>query len=135
MSLLFGHRPYVGWRVVLTEGWKLHNSRCGDVLSSWAPTMSEMALQCSGWWHSSGDGRAGPTVTEETCSTGPTLRRRPVRARGRRPYPFRGFRRPLSRGAACQPYGSGWHIVTGPPAWLPYSARDGLTGGGGVVGV
>jgi hypothetical protein len=63
----------------------------GDVLSSQAPTATGMVLQYSGWWHNSGDGRIGPTVTEETRSTGPTSRRRLARARDRRPYPFRGF--------------------------------------------
>jgi hypothetical protein len=65
-SLLFGRRPCVSSRVGLTKGWRLHSSGCGDVLSSWAPTVLGMVLQCSGWWNNGGDGRKGPTVTEET---------------------------------------------------------------------
>jgi hypothetical protein len=108
-NLLFGRHPYASSRVGLTEGWRLHNSGCGDVLSSWAPTAPGMVLQCSGWWCSGGDGRTGSMVMEETRSTGLTSRCRPVWARGRRPHPFRGFRHPLSRGAVRRPYGSGWH--------------------------
>jgi hypothetical protein len=70
-------------------------------------------------------------VTEETRSAGLTSRRRPVRVRGRRPYPFRGFYRPLSRGGvqAIQEWATQCHGVdTGLLAQLPYSARDGLTG-------
>jgi hypothetical protein len=59
-----------------------------------------------------GDGCIGPELMEETCSTGPTSRRRPARARGRLTYLFRGSRRPLSRGATQGPYRSGWHSVT-----------------------
>jgi hypothetical protein len=59
-----------------------------NVLSSWVPTASGMVLQCSGWWRSGGDGRTGPMVTEKTCLTGPTSRRRPVRVRDMRSYPF-----------------------------------------------
>jgi hypothetical protein len=84
----------------------------GDVLSSRAPTAPRMALRCPGWEHNGGDGRTGSELMEETRSTGPTSRRRPARARGRLPYPFQGFRRPLSRGAACTPYGSGRHSAT-----------------------
>jgi hypothetical protein len=40
-----------------------------------------MVAQRRGWPHR-------PMMTEETCSTGPTSRRRPVRERGRRLYPY-----------------------------------------------
>jgi hypothetical protein len=93
----FGRRPYADSRVQLTGGRKVHSSRRGGVLSSRALTASGMGLQCPGWRRGSGDGRTGPIMTEETRLTGPTSRRRPRRARGRRPSPFRGFRRPLSR--------------------------------------
>jgi hypothetical protein len=115
----FGHRPYADSRVQLMEGRRMRSCRCGDVLSSRAPTTHGMVLQCSGWWHNGGDGRTGPVVTEETRSNGLTSRRRPVRARGRRPYPFRGFRRPLSRGAA---YGSGRHSGTELTPAFPHSS-------------
>jgi hypothetical protein len=59
-------------------GWKSYNSGCGDVLSSRAPVVLGMALQCLGWWHSDGDGRTGPEVTEETCSAGLTSRHCPA---------------------------------------------------------
>jgi hypothetical protein len=73
--------------------------------------------RCRGWRGSARDGsiaagRTGPELAEETCSTSPTSWRCPMRARGRRTYPFRGFRRPLSRGAVCRPYVSGLHSVT-----------------------
>jgi hypothetical protein len=45
----FGRRPYADLRVQLTEGRRMHNYGCGDVLSSRAPTASGMVLQCSGW--------------------------------------------------------------------------------------
>jgi hypothetical protein len=106
----------------LTEGWRSHNNGCGDVLSSWAPTTPGMVLQCSGWQYNGGDGRTGLELVEETNSTSPTSRRCPVRARGRCPYPFRGFRRPLSRGAACRPYWSGWHSVTEFTPAFPHSS-------------
>jgi hypothetical protein len=80
-------------------------------LSSRAPTALGMVLQCLGWWYNGGDGHTGPEVMGETRSTGPTSRRRPVRAQGRRLYPFRGFRHPLSRGAECRSYGSRRHSV------------------------
>jgi hypothetical protein len=66
-----------------------------------------MALQYSGCRHNGVDDRTGPSVTEETRHTGSTSRRRPVRARGRCPYPFRGFRHPLSRGAVAGHMGVG----------------------------
>jgi hypothetical protein len=59
---------------------------------------------------------------EETRSTGPTSRRRLVRAWGWRLYPFRGFRCPLSRGAACRTYGSGRHSVTEFTPAFPHSS-------------
>jgi hypothetical protein len=43
-----------------------------------------------GWWRSGEDGHTGPMVTEEMRLTGPTSRRRPVRERDRRSYPFEG---------------------------------------------
>jgi hypothetical protein len=78
-------------------GRKVHSSGRGGVLSSRVPTASGMALQCPGWLHSGGDGCTGPEVTGETRSAGLMSRRNPAWARGRCPYPFRGFRRPLSR--------------------------------------
>jgi hypothetical protein len=96
-SFSFGRRACVSSRVGLTEGWRSHNGGRGDVLSFWTPTSPGMASQCSGWWRSGGDGRTGLMATEETHLTGPTSRCRPVRARDRRPCPFRGFCRPLSR--------------------------------------
>jgi hypothetical protein len=93
----FGRRPYADSRVRLTGGRKVHNNGHGDVLSSRVPTTSGMVLQCPRWLHSGGDGRTGPEVTGETHSTGLMSRRCPAWARGRCPYPFRGFRRPLSR--------------------------------------
>jgi hypothetical protein len=84
-------------RVQLTGGRKGHNRGRGGVLSPRAPTASGMALQCPGWRRDGGDARAGQMVTEETRLTGPTSRRGPGQARNRRPSPFRGFCRPLSR--------------------------------------
>jgi hypothetical protein len=112
----------------------MHNGGDGDVLSSRASTTSGMAPQCPGWEDSGVDGRTGPEVMEETRSSSPTSRRCPVRARGRCSYPFRGFRRPLSRGAACRSYGSGRHSVTeltpaflhSSPAVPEMAARGGL---------
>jgi hypothetical protein len=63
------------------EGRRMHNSRCGGVSSSRASTSPGMVLQCPGWWHSGKDGRTGPKMTEETRSTGPTSRHRPVGAK------------------------------------------------------
>jgi hypothetical protein len=96
-SFPFGRRPYSNSRVQLTEGRKMHSRGRGDVLSSRVPTAPRMVLQCTGWWHSGGDGCTGPTMTEETRSTGLMSRSCPAWARDRCPYPFRGFRRPLSR--------------------------------------
>jgi hypothetical protein len=84
-------------RVELMEGRRSHSGRRGGVFSSRTPTTSGMVLHCPGWRRGSGDGRTGSMVTEETCLTGLTSRRRPGRARDRRPPPSRGFRRPLSR--------------------------------------
>jgi hypothetical protein len=86
----FGRHPYTDSRVQLTEGRRMHNCGCGDVLSSWAPTALGMVLQCSKWWHNGEDGRTGPEVTEETRSTGPTSQRRPVRVRAGVRTPFEG---------------------------------------------
>jgi hypothetical protein len=71
-------------------------------------------------------------VAEETRSTGPTSRRRPVRAQGRRPYLF--SRVPPSSFEGCdvqtvREWAAQCHGVdTVLPAQLPYSARDGRTG-------
>jgi hypothetical protein len=113
----------------------MHSSRDGDLLSSRAPTAPGMVLQCWGWWHNGGDGRTGLEVAEETCSTSPTSRRRPVQARGRRLYPFRGFRRPLSRGAVCRPYGSGRHSVRELTPAFPHSSSTvpGMASRGGLA--
>jgi hypothetical protein len=107
----------------------------GDVLSSRAPTATGMALQYSGWRHSGGDGRTGPTVTEKTCYTGLTSRCGPMRVRGRRLYPFRGFRRLLLRGAACRPYRSGRHSVTELTLAFPHSSptAPGMASRGGLA--
>jgi hypothetical protein len=110
----------------------MHSSGRGGVSLSWASTVPGMALQCLGWWHSGGDGRTGPKVTH---STGPTSRRRPERARGRRSYPFQGFHRPLSRGATWWWYGSGRHSVTELTLVFPHSSRTvpGMATQGGLV--
>jgi hypothetical protein len=114
----------------------MNNSERGGVSSSRASTTPGMVLQCPGWWHSGGDGCTGPEVKEETCSTGPTSRRRPAPVRGWRPYLFRGFHRPLSRGATWRPYESGRHSVTELTPAFPHSAKDGRTGrvGGTALG-
>jgi hypothetical protein len=96
-------------------------------LLSWALTASGMVLQCSGWWRSSGDGRTGPMATEETRLTGLTSRRRPVRARDRHPYHFRGFCHPLSR-VRCTGRTRVGGIVSRCYRTVSYSGRDGLTG-------
>jgi hypothetical protein len=102
--------------------------------------------QRQGWRCSAQDGATttgmavGLTVTEETRSTGPTSRRRPVQARGRRSYPSRGFRHPISRGAVHRPYGSGWHSVTvltlallhSPVQWQGWPRKEGWRN---IVGV
>jgi hypothetical protein len=122
-SFLFCRRLYADSGARLTEGRKTHISGCGDVLSSSAPTAPGMVLQCSGWWHNGGDGRTGPEVTEETRSTGPMSRRHPARVQGCRPYLFRGFCRPLSRGVTWRPYRSGRHSVTELTPAFPHSSR------------
>jgi hypothetical protein len=109
--------------VQLTGGWRTHSSGCGGVLSFRAPTASGMVLQCPGWRHSGGDVHTGPKVTEETCITGPTSWCCPARARGRHPYLFRGFHRPLSRCTTWGSYGSGWHSVTELTLAFPHSSR------------
>jgi hypothetical protein len=75
----------------------MHNSGRGDILSSRVPITLGMVLQHAGWRNSGGDGYTGLTVMEETRSTGLTSRRHPVCSQGGGPYPFRGFRRPISR--------------------------------------
>jgi ribosome modulation factor len=92
-----GRRACVVSRAGLTEGQQSHSGGRGSVLLSWTPTAPGIVLQCLGWWCGSGDGRTGLMVMEETRLTGPTSRRRPGRARDRRPSPFQGFRLPLSR--------------------------------------
>jgi hypothetical protein len=75
----------------------VHNNGRGGVLSSRVPTAPGMVLQCPGWLHSGGDGRTEPEVTGETRSTGLMSQRCPTWVWGGCRYPFRGFRRPLSR--------------------------------------
>jgi hypothetical protein len=138
-SFSSGRRACVSSRVGLTEGRRSHSGGCGDVLSSRTPTTPGMVLQCPGWWCGSGDGRTGPMVTEETHLTGLTSRRRPVRARDKCPYSFRGFHRPLSRvrRAGCT---SGRHIVTEltlalPPnvvQWRGWPHREGSRNSAGI---
>jgi hypothetical protein len=132
---LFGRRPYADSRARLTEGRRMHNSGRGSVSSSRASTVPGMVLQCLGWWHSGGDGGTRPEVMKETCSTGLTSWCRPERARGRRSYPFRGFHRPLSRGATWRRYGSGRHSVMELTPAFPHSSRTvpGMAAQGGLV--
>jgi hypothetical protein len=134
-SFPFDCRPYAGSRVRLTKGQRAHNSGRGGVLSSQVPTAPGMALQCLGWQHSGGDGRTRPKVTEESRFTGLISRCCPARARGRRPYLFRGFRRPLSRGAAWRPCRSGRHSVRELTLALPHSSRTvpGMAPQGGLA--
>jgi hypothetical protein len=117
------------------EDRKMHNSGRGGVSSSRASTVPGMALQCMGWWHSGGGGRTGPEVTEETRSTDPTSQRPPERERGRRSYPFRGFHRPLSRGATWWRYETGRHSFTKLTPSFPHSSRTvpGMAAHGGLV--
>jgi hypothetical protein len=108
----------------------MYNSGRGDVSSPWAPTTPGMALQCLEWQYSGGDGRTGPELAEETRSTSPTSQRRPVWTRGRRMYPFRGFRRPPSRGVARSCTGVDGTVSRSrhwPYCTVSYSAKDGLT--------
>jgi hypothetical protein len=81
------------------------------------------------------DGRTRPKVTEETRSTGLMSRCCPARAWGRRSYLFRGFRRPLSRGATRRPYGSGRHSITELTLAFPHSSRivPGMASRGGLA--
>jgi hypothetical protein len=113
----------------------MHNSGRGSVSLSQASTALGIVLQCPGWWHSGKDGRTGPEVMEEMRSTGPTSRRRPGRAWGRWPYLFRGFHRPLSRGASWGWYGSGRHSVTELTPAFPHSSCTvpGMAAQGGLV--
>jgi hypothetical protein len=73
-----GVGAYIGSRIMLTEGWKLHSGRCGGVLTvPWTHSARDgtvvlgMAAQRRGWPH-----RA--EVTEETCPAGLTSRHRPA---------------------------------------------------------
>jgi hypothetical protein len=101
----------------------MHSGGRGGVPSSWAPTVSVLTLQCPGWWHSGGGGRTRPEVTEEMRSAGLMSQRRLERAWGRRSYPFQGFHRPLSRGAAWRRYGSGRHSVMDLTPAFPHSSH------------
>jgi hypothetical protein len=85
-----GSRPYADLRVQLTGGCRAHSSRRGGVLSPCNPTASGMALQCPGWRHDGGDGRAGPMVMEETRLTYLMSRRGPRQVWNRCPPPFEG---------------------------------------------
>jgi hypothetical protein len=123
MRFLFGLRPYTFSRVGLTEGRRMYNGGCGGVLSSQASTVPGMTLQCPGWWHSGGNGRTGSEVMEEMRLASLTSRRRPKRVRNRRPYAFRGFHCPLSRGVMWRQYGSGWHSVMELTPAFPHSSR------------
>jgi hypothetical protein len=125
-SFSFGHHPYAGSRVGLTEGWRMHSGGYGGVPSFWAPTVPGMTLQCQGWWRSDGDGGSRPEVTEETCSAGLTSRHRPGRARGRWSYRFLGFHRPLLRSATWRRYGSERHSVVELTPAFPNSSRTAL---------
>jgi hypothetical protein len=101
----------------------MHNNGCGGVSSSRASTAPEMVLQCLGWWHSGRDGRTGLEEMEETRSTGLMSWHCPAQAQGKRLYLFRGFHRPLSRGATWRLYGSGRHIVTKLTPAFPHSSH------------
>jgi hypothetical protein len=72
-SLLFGCRPYIGSRVMMTEGWKSHSGGCGAVPLSHDPTMSGMVAQRPGWPHrGGGDGRDmphWPDVMASSCAS------------------------------------------------------------------
>jgi hypothetical protein len=125
----FGLRLYAFSRVGLAEGWWMYSGGCGGVPSSRASTVLGMTLQCPGWRHNGGDGRIGPEMTEEARLVGLTSRRRPRRVRSRHPYAFRGFHRPLSRGAMWRRYGSGWHSVVELTPAFPHSPRTARVGG------
>jgi hypothetical protein len=79
------------------EGRGVHSHGRGNILSLRVPAAPGMAAQGPGWLHSGGDGQTGSEVTGETRSASLLSRRRPAWVWGRCPYPFRGFRRPLSR--------------------------------------
>jgi hypothetical protein len=76
-GLLFDRRPYVNSRAWLTEDRRLHSGGRGDVLSTWVSTLLGMTLQCPGWRHSGGDGRAGSEVIEKTRPADLTSRLHP----------------------------------------------------------
>jgi hypothetical protein len=88
LESLLGRYPYVDLRAQLMGGRRSHNSGHGDVLLSWVPAVLGMTLQCLGWQHNGGDGRARSEVTEETRPTDLTSRRCPRRVQSRWPYPF-----------------------------------------------
>jgi hypothetical protein len=48
LELLLGRHPYADSRARLTEDQGLHNGGCGDVPSTWVPTVMGMTLQCLG---------------------------------------------------------------------------------------
>jgi hypothetical protein len=110
-ALLFDRCPYANLRAWLTEDRRRHSGVRDDVLSTWVSTVLGMTLQCPGWRHNGGDGRAGPEVIEKTRPAGLTLRRRPGRVWSWWPYLFRGYHRPLSRGTMWRRYGSRRHNV------------------------
>jgi hypothetical protein len=112
LGFLLGCHPYAGSRVRLTWDRELHSGRRGGVLSARVHMVLGMTLQCLGWWHSDGDGRTRPEVTEEMCSIIVVSQRCPGLAPGWWPYAFRGYHRPPSWGAAWGKYGSGQHCAT-----------------------
>jgi hypothetical protein len=75
-----------------------------------------MVAQRQGWLHMA-EGDGGDTLHWSDVTTSP------ARAWGKRPYLFRGFRRPLSRGATWRLYESGRHSVTELTPAFPHSSR------------
>jgi hypothetical protein len=112
LELLFDRCLYTDSRAWLTEHWRLHSGGRGDVLSTWVPTVWGMAPHCPGWRYSGGDGRTGPEVMEDTRFADLTSPRRSRRVWSWWPYPFRGCRRPILRGATWKRYRSRRHSVT-----------------------
>jgi hypothetical protein len=137
---LFARCPYIGSRVRLTGGHRVHNSRRGGVLSPPPPhthTVLGMVMQCPGWCWDGGDGRTGPMATEVTSPVGPASRRSPVRVWSSRPSSIRGLCRPLSRVRRVGHTGVGGTVPQGccwPCRTASHSGGDGLIGGvGGTV--
>jgi hypothetical protein len=106
--LMPGRHPYTGSRVRLTRDLELYSCRRGGVLSARALTVLGMVSpQCSGWWHSTGDGHTGPEVTEDMCHASLMSQRRPGRASSWWPYVFRCP--PLERdGGSLEGYREWW---------------------------